>query len=864
MSYAGTIEPFVTDSEQISLVKIAAISGADVSGFETPYTLWRKIVLALGGEVTGAENEQTLVFKVARLLGAEVDASMFPQVLLNRAVTELGGDVDGFESSQRILFELVGVADNLSKLPAPTNISVEVAGSGIEVTYDAVTGADHYERRYDNTGSWISVGNVTSFSATISPGTHTVQVRAVDADSLSGRTSSHGFVILPPAPTNVVAPVINKEFPSVGVEIMVSNGAWNNSPASFAYQWYLNGDAISGEISQNYIVNASLSDIITATVVAINAGGASAPFESSNSALVSENFITGTPVDMLLLPTSGTGDLLDPTNLLAASRGSAPGSWDYTFSGPATHAKIAATNFTRRTPLACNGTDYSGSGSALGVKFDMDQAIADGHGYDSFKWSPPGTFTKLSITALVKFNADGSVSSDTAIDHLVIYSGGTAFAVLQQKLTAAVVFGDGSAAGFLDPHGQIAGPTSTNGPQIDIRKDTLYSVTLRSDAAAQLVQIIVLDGATGTFVGTSQAASAMGDVTSVLFQDYLVFFGGNTQFQLLAFDWTNAAFPLEPYTLPGPASVTAVEDSGAIVVSWSQICFLFDIERKVDGGSYASLATNLTAATYTDSAVSDGSDYTYRVTNKLEGTSSVAVESNTVMMGAGGGGGSYADAIDALSPVLYLRLGDAALATTAADSSGNGLDGTYSGGAAAGTTGLLPGDADTAATLDGVDDQIFVLDDALLNITGDLTFGCIVKPSSTPSAFNSVIAKASGGGASTRQYELRTTNANKWSAVFSVGASFFVITGSTTMSTSRADHIVVTRNGSTAKLYVNGNEEASDTVSGSLNTTTGNLAIGQLGDVTSGYFPGVVDEVFVLAAGMSGADVTALYAASGL
>jgi hypothetical protein len=110
MSYAGSTAAFPTDSEQSSLVKIAANSGADVSGDESTYTLWRKIVLALGGTVTGNENEQTLIAKAGRKWGADVDASMFPQVILNKSAKALGGNVSGLESMQRILFEIGSAA----------------------------------------------------------------------------------------------------------------------------------------------------------------------------------------------------------------------------------------------------------------------------------------------------------------------------------------------------------------------------------------------------------------------------------------------------------------------------------------------------------------------------------------------------------------------------------------------------------------------------------------------------------------------------------------------------------------------------------------------------------------------------------
>lgn len=59
----------------------------------------------------------------------------------------------------------------------------------------------------------------------------------------------------------------------------------------------------------------------------------------------------------------------------------------------------------------------------------------------------------------------------------------------------------------------------------------------------------------------------------------------------------------------------------------------------------------------------------------------------------------------ALSPLVYLRLGEAPGASTAVDASGNGHDGTYHGAPTLGVPGAA-GDTDTACTFDGVDDYI--------------------------------------------------------------------------------------------------------------------------------------------------------------
>ncbi len=65
-----------------------------------------------------------------------------------------------------------------------------------------------------------------------------------------------------------------------------------------------------------------------------------------------------------------------------------------------------------------------------------------------------------------------------------------------------------------------------------------------------------------------------------------------------------------------------------------------------------------------------------------------------------GGTQPYPEAVENDSPALYWRLGETS-GRVAQDDTGNGRDGTYRGKPKLGAPGALPGDADTAADLDG-------------------------------------------------------------------------------------------------------------------------------------------------------------------
>ncbi|HZL38153.1 MAG TPA: right-handed parallel beta-helix repeat-containing protein, partial [Tepidisphaeraceae bacterium] len=81
------------------------------------------------------------------------------------------------------------------------------------------------------------------------------------------------------------------------------------------------------------------------------------------------------------------------------------------------------------------------------------------------------------------------------------------------------------------------------------------------------------------------------------------------------------------------------------------------------------------------------------ITAAADGVKIVGATTNATLSGG------YSSAIQADGPLAYYRLGDSG--SVAADSSGNGLNGSYVGGVTTGVAGVLAGDANKAVTLDG-------------------------------------------------------------------------------------------------------------------------------------------------------------------
>jgi hypothetical protein len=117
-------------------------------------------------------------------------------------------------------------------------------------------------------------------------------------------------------PTNTAVPVISGT-PTKGQTLATTNGTWNGSPDTFAYQWKRGGVAITGETGSTYVLaQADVASTITVTVTASNSAGSASSTSSATAAVAG------------LAPTSiGTPTISGPpvvTQTLTAD----PGSWD--------------------------------------------------------------------------------------------------------------------------------------------------------------------------------------------------------------------------------------------------------------------------------------------------------------------------------------------------------------------------------------------------------------------------------------------------------------------------------------------------------------------------------------------------------
>jgi PKD repeat protein len=218
---------------------------------------------------------------------------------------------------------------------------------------------------------------------------------------------------------------------------------------------------------------------------------------------------------------------------------------------------------------------------------------------------------------------------------------------------------------------------------------------------------------------------------------------------------------------------------------------------------------------------------------------------------------SYRSLVLGDGPVSYWRLGETS-GTVAADRAGTNA-GSVRGGVTLGAPGALAGDSDTSMSFDGTSGYVSVPNSASLNLTGDLTVEAWVRPGPLDSITRAVLHKGGTGGYPTYQYRIGLTSGNLWRGTVYVGSNNLTVTSPSIASTIGWTHVVMTRSGSTLKLYLNGVSVATATASGTLNTSTGMLAIGRTGAVSVDYFKGSIDDVAAYPTALSAAQVAEHY-----
>ena len=208
------------------------------------------------------------------------------------------------------------------------------------------------------------------------------------------------------------------------------------------------------------------------------------------------------------------------------------------------------------------------------------------------------------------------------------------------------------------------------------------------------------------------------------------------------------------------------------------------------------------------------------------------------------GAAPYSDVVFADNPVSYWRLGDSAGAT--ANDIAGGRNGSYNGSAALNQQGAIVGDADGAMGVQS-GGRMTVPHDAALN-TGTFSIELWAQLNTNPNAGAEVILTTRVGHFNGYNFAFggQSVPEDDPNLVFYLGTGsaweYIGWTPSTTVEYGAWNHIVGTFEGTTARLFLNGEEAASGTVSTYTTSLGGELALGGWGgsfDMTNGF----IDEV---------------------
>lgn len=215
------------------------------------------------------------------------------------------------------------------------------------------------------------------------------------------------------------------------------------------------------------------------------------------------------------------------------------------------------------------------------------------------------------------------------------------------------------------------------------------------------------------------------------------------------------------------------------------------------------------------------------------------------------------------APLAYYRFDDCKTTTSALrDSSGNALNGTWSGSIGCNASGKVK----TAGSFNGTNSQVSVPDSATLDgkLSGAITVAAWVKPATLPSTSAHSYAIASKWNNTKDTFKLQLTSAGyKFTVAFPGSPEKQVaVQAAASLSSTSWTHVagVYDPGASSVKLYVNGAVAASTSATGAPQATTAPFLIGNLPATSSNTYPfsGLIDELWLGGAALSQAQVQAL------
>ena len=295
-----------------------------------------------------------------------------------------------------------------------------------------------------------------------------------------------------------------------------------------------------------------------------------------------------------------------------------------------------------------------------------------------------------------------------------------------------------------------------------------------------------------------------------------------------------ANFSATPVTGVAPLAVNFSDSSSGTVTSWSW--------QFGDGGT--STAQN-PSYSYTKAG-------TYAVTLNVTGPggSNQATKTGYITVSSAPGGSGNTGVTPVTPTGLVAAYGfEEASGTQVIDASGNANHGTISGASRVSTTQF-----GKALKFNGTSNWVTVNDSASIDLTTGMTVEAWVYPTVSLSNWATVLMKEQPGFATYWLYANDDTN--RPANVVSVGGTFRQLSAGPHLPTKTWTHLAATYDGSTQKLYVNGELAGSRPQAGTMAVSNGKLRIGG-NSIWGEYFTGQIDEVRIYNRALTQAEILA-------
>ena len=191
--------------------------------------------------------------------------------------------------------------------------------------------------------------------------------------------------------------------------------------------------------------------------------------------------------------------------------------------------------------------------------------------------------------------------------------------------------------------------------------------------------------------------------------------------------------------------------------------------------------------------------------------------------------------------------------STAVDASDNHNDGTYTGSVTLNSAGPYPGDGSVAARFDGNSDYVAVPNESDYDLTSAISIAVWIKVDAFDATWQAIICKGDSawrlsrnGGTNTLHFAL-------------TGVNPLSLNGTVNVNDGQWHHVVCTYDGSTKRLYVDGQVDVSASVTGSISTNDYDVLIGANGQAGGREWCGSLFDVRVYDYALSPAEVAELY-----